>query len=46
MNEINAIQTFSHPNLLKLIEVDTINKEKQYIVTELMPNGDLFDYVA
>merc|ERR1712141_654289 len=45
MGEIAILNLVSHPHIIELIEVFDFPDEK-YLVTELVPGGDLFDAIA
>ena len=40
--EINLLQEFDHPNIVKLFEAYS-DKKRYFIVTELCSGGELFD---
>ena len=44
-SEIAILNLVSHPHIIELIEVFDFPDEK-YLVTELVPGGDLFDAIA
>lgn len=44
-SEIAILNLVSHPHIIELIEVFDFPQEK-YLVTELVPGGDLFDAIA
>ena len=44
LNEINILRTMDHPNVLKLFEFYS-SKESYSIVTELCPEGELFQQI-
>lgn len=45
MNEVAALKTLDHPNIIKLFEVYE-DKDCVYLVQEYCDGGDLFDYIA
>lgn len=45
MNEVSALKTLDHPNIIKLYEVYE-DKDCVYLVQEYCDGGDLFDYIA
>lgn len=44
MNEVQALKTLDHPNIIKLYEVYK-SSDWVYLVTELCEGGELFDYI-
>ena len=45
LNEINILRTMDHPNILKIFEFYS-NQREYSIVTELCPMGELFDAIV
>ena len=45
LNEINILRTMDHPAILKIFEFYS-NKDNYSIVTELCPEGELFDQIV
>ena len=45
LNEINALKTLDHPNVIKLYEIYE-DKEYIYLVQELLEGGELFEYIV
>ena len=45
MNEVSALKTLDHPNIIKLFEVYE-DKDCVYLVLEYWEGGDLFDHIA
>lgn len=45
MNEVTALKTLDHPNIIKLFEVYE-DKECVFLVQEFCEGGELFDYIA
>lgn len=45
MNEVAALKTLDHPNIIKLFEVYE-DKKCVYLVQEFCEGGELFDYIA
>lgn len=45
MNEVAALKTLDHPNIIKLYEVYE-DKDCVYLVQEFCEGGELFDYIA
>jgi len=44
-NEVNALKTLDHPNIIKLFEI-FMDKKKVYLVQELCTGGELFDFIV
>mmetsp|Transcript_14510 Transcript_14510/g.12773 ORF Transcript_14510/g.12773 Transcript_14510/m.12773 type:complete len:141 (+) Transcript_14510:115-537(+) len=44
-NEVNALRTLDHPNIIKLFEIYK-DKKNVYLVQELCTGGELFDFVV
>ena len=44
-NEIEILKTLDHPNILKILEFHDEN-DKFYIVTDYLPEGELFDEIS
>ena len=45
LNEINALKTLDHPNIIKLFEIFE-DEDDVYLVQELCTGGELFDYIV
>jgi calcium-dependent protein kinase len=45
LNEINALKTLDHPNVIKLFEIYE-DKEYIYLVQEYLEGGELFEYIV
>jgi calcium-dependent protein kinase len=45
LNEITALKTLDHPNIIKLFEIYE-DEEDVYLVQELCTGGELFDYIV
>ena len=46
LKEINLTKSLDHPNIIKLIEYYTIDKESVSIVEECVKGGDLFSLIS
>lgn len=44
-NEVNALKTLDHPNIIKLFEIYK-DDDKVYLVQELCSGGELFDHIV
>lgn len=44
-NEVNALRTLDHPNIIKLFEIFE-DETNVYLVQELCSGGELFDYIV
>ena len=44
MNEVYALKTLDHPNIIKLFEIYE-DEDSIYLVQELWTGGELFDYI-
>lgn len=44
-NEVNALKTLDHPNIIKLFEIFE-DETNVYLVQELCTGGELFDFVV
>lgn len=44
-NEVNALRTLDHPNIIKLFEIFE-DKTNVYLVQELCSGGELFDFIV
>jgi len=45
LNEINALKTLDHPNVIKLFEIYQ-DENYIYLVMEYLAGGELFDYIV
>ena len=45
INEVSALKTLDHPNIVKLYEVFT-EEENVFLVQEYLAGGELFDYIT
>lgn len=45
LNEINALKTLDHPNVIKLFEIYE-DDEYVYLVMEYLSGGELFEYIV
>ena len=54
IKEIDALRALNHPNIIKLISAGLdvnwsqggVNKTGDYLASELVPNGELFDFIS